>query len=237
MEVIYAMYWKKPDRYYVGKTNSLKRRSKEHLDLLALEAHYNPKLQEAYNSFGAPEISILETCESEEVYAKEYYWITKLDSVSNGYNLIGGRHGDCTATIEEIPLPDLTITCKFILIDSQNNFHYVNNVNEFCKTNPEMSLVWQSAAGEIGRVKRGLRKSYKGYRLYSGVDTISLKEKYVYDIYNNGVFLSTTDNIAEFCRNNTELKDDWHNAADCLRKVCSGTRRQYKGYTVIKKAR
>lgn len=236
MEVIYCLYWKQPDKYYVGKTSSLKRRSKEHLDLLVEGTHYNTKLQDAYNNFGIPDISVLETCEAEEVFSRESHWITKLNSVNNGYNLIGGNHQDSTV-IHDIPIPDPTIVCKFILIDSQNTLHYINNVNEFCKTNPEMSLVWQSAATEIGRVKRGVRKSYKGYRLYNGTSTVSLKEKYVYDIYSNGLFLATTDNIAEFCRNNTELKQDWHNAANCLRKVCSGTRKQYKGYTVIKKAR
>lgn len=235
MEVIYCLHWKQPDKYYVGKTSSLKRRSKEHLDLLVEGTHYNSKLQEAYNSFGMPDISVLETCETEEVFSRESHWITKLNSVNNGYNLIGGKEQNAPPTVEEMPLPDPTISCKFILIDSQNKLHYINNVNEFCKTNPEMSLVWQSAATEIGRVKRGLQRSYKGYRLYNGIDTVSLKEKYIYDIYNNGLFLATTDNIAEFCRDNMELKQDWQSAADGLRKVCSGTRKQYKGFTVVKK--
>lgn len=237
MQVIYSMYWEKSEKHYIGKTDSLKRRSKEHLNLLKSGNHYNFKLQKAYNDFGEPKISILETCEDDEVFLKESYWITKYNSVQNGYNLIGGSLNcePISESVDSLPIPDPTIECKFILIDSQNKLHYINNTNEFCRTNPDLSATWESSAGEINRVKRGVAKSHKGYRLYDGINTIPLKKEYLYDVYKNEVFLCTIENIAEFCRKCPDLSDNWEDAANCLRAVVRGRRKQHKKYKLVKK--
>jgi predicted GIY-YIG superfamily endonuclease len=238
MQVIYTITWPESNKYYIGKTNSIKRRTKEHLDLLTSCTHYNTKLQEAFNTLGTPSISILEICEDTEAFLKESEWITKYDSVNNGYNLIGGTQSKQSITQEKLlPLPDPNISCKLILIDSNDNFHYINNVAEFCRNNAEIANVWESAAVEISRVRRGVRDSYKGYRLYKGVETLAKKSDYVYEVYKNDILIDTVDNLAEFCRNTLDLSDNWSNAAGSLRKVASGTLRQYKEYKVNKKAR
>lgn len=239
MEIIYAMYWKIPNKYYIGKTNSLKRRTKEHLDLLLSGKHYNIKLQEAFNTFGIPEVLTLEVCESDEVYTKESYWISKYDSVNCGYNLVGGttKYKKDILEHDEIPIPDEKIICKFILVDENNNFHYITNLAEFCRNTPNLSMAADSAATDLGKVYRGLKKSYKGYRLYKGIDTIPIKQKYIYDIYKDNTLITTTDNIAEFCRNTPELSEEWYANAGCLRDTAAGRRKQHKKYKAIKKAR
>jgi len=236
MEVVYALHWRIPDKYYIGKTNSLKRRAEEHLKLLSEGKHYNSKLQDAYNAYGNPETVLLETCETPEVFDREAYWISKYNSVINGYNLIGGnktQESVCESTTM-LTTPDTTIKCKLILVDKNDNFHYVNNIAEFCRNNTELSPTWKNAATSISKLSRGVLDYYKGFRVYKGADTLPNKTKYSYKIYKLGVYITTTNNISEFCRNEPDLKEYWKQNADCLSKVANGVRKQHMGYTCEK---
>jgi predicted GIY-YIG superfamily endonuclease/predicted transcriptional regulator with HTH domain len=236
MQAIYGLYFKIPNKYYIGKTNRLKNRIKEHTNLLEKNAHYNHKLQKAYNTYGVPEILTLEICEDDEVFKQECYWIDKFKSVSNGYNQIGetSMQEKYLKHVLPLPLPDLSINCKVILIDKNNQLHYIQNIAEFCRNNSEMSNVWKSAAGEISKMIQGKTKTYKGYRVYKGLDTITSMLRNSYKIYKNNEFIVETNNLAEFCRTNVELSKNWYLAADNLRKVASGTRKHYLEYTCIR---
>lgn len=235
MQAIYGLYWKIPDKYYVGKTNRLRDRISEHTNLLNKGAHYNLKLQEAYNTYGMPEILTLEVCEDDEVFKQERYWIDKFKAVSNGYNQIGENPTQEKYLKDILPLPDPTIKCKVILIDKSNQLHYIQNISEFCRNNLEMSKVWKSAAGEISKMIQGKAKTYKGYRVYKGQDTFMPTIRNSYKIYKNNEFIVETNNLAEFCRTTPDLLDDWYSAANKLRKISSGTtKKPYLNYTCIK---
>lgn len=74
---------------YVGSTKrSFRKRKYEHKNMLNQNKHYNVYLQRSYNKYGKKNFlfEILEEYEPEFCLAMEYYWVTLLNTVKNGYN-------------------------------------------------------------------------------------------------------------------------------------------------------
>lgn len=84
------------EKEYVGCSNNLERRERDHLRELSDNAHANSHLQAAYNKHNKFEWSVLEECEEEGMYERETYWIAELNTFEGkGYNMTsGGRGGD-----------------------------------------------------------------------------------------------------------------------------------------------
>jgi hypothetical protein len=89
------------NRYYVGHTLMQQKetdntfgfwkRWRLHLYYLRKNKHHSIHLQNAYNKYGENniEFKILEYCNDvNEIVKKEQYWIDKLDSYNNGYNIL-----------------------------------------------------------------------------------------------------------------------------------------------------
>lgn len=104
MHSIYRIVNTMDGRSYVGQTNNVKRRRKEHfLDLKAGE-HHNPFLQNAYNKYGhsAFTFEVLEqNIPTEKINEREIYWIERIDSFNTGYNLSSG--GDSPEIVKGTP--------------------------------------------------------------------------------------------------------------------------------------
>ena len=73
---------------YVGQTNNIHRRWQEHRTNYK-NIHKHTKLYEAMRQFGIENFnfSILEECSLEKLNEREQYWIKKLDTFNNGYNM------------------------------------------------------------------------------------------------------------------------------------------------------
>ena len=75
-------------RSYVGSSVHPRIRGKEHIALLKRGKSHSPKLQNAWNKYGASSFvfEVLESCAREALESAEVRWILALDSVTNGYN-------------------------------------------------------------------------------------------------------------------------------------------------------
>jgi predicted GIY-YIG superfamily endonuclease len=68
---IYALYWEEQDLIYIGESDNIERRFKEHLKMLETNKHFNYRVQEVYNTYGLPLFQILEECHINELKIKE----------------------------------------------------------------------------------------------------------------------------------------------------------------------
>jgi hypothetical protein len=82
---IYKLSFNGTDRVYIGQSNNIELRYNIHRTTLNC-GKGTKKLQEAYNSFGMPDIEILVECSIEELDANEISAIEIFDSVKNGFN-------------------------------------------------------------------------------------------------------------------------------------------------------
>lgn len=93
--VIYKIKNTINDKVYIGRTNDLKRRRREHLTNLRNNKHYNRHLQYSFNKYGETNFKfiILEKCKDDEVGQREIDYIEKYNSFRAGYNLTAGGDG------------------------------------------------------------------------------------------------------------------------------------------------
>lgn len=80
-------------KLYIGQSVDIESRWRIHVVELKNNCHHNARLQNAWNKYGEEnfDFSIIEECKSDQLNVREIYWIDKLDSYKNGYNLtIGG---------------------------------------------------------------------------------------------------------------------------------------------------
>lgn len=75
---------------YVGSSVDIHRRWGDHRKRLKKSGHHSPKLQNSWNKHGSEiwKWSILQECEEVRLLFLEAFWMARLDSVNNGYNLI-----------------------------------------------------------------------------------------------------------------------------------------------------
>lgn len=83
-------------KIYVGSSNDVERRWKQHTRLLNNNKHHSIKLQCAWNKYKQDnfKFDIIEECDVNILHNREQYWIDTLDSFAKGYN--------CTALVDNI---------------------------------------------------------------------------------------------------------------------------------------
>lgn len=78
-------------KFYIGSSNDIHRRWKEHINELNRNVHCNKYLQKSYNKYGIEnfEFTIIEVCSEDEQIIREQYWIdiTNCYDKNIGYNL------------------------------------------------------------------------------------------------------------------------------------------------------
>lgn len=92
---IYAITCTASGKQYVGSSNNIKRRLYSHFHLLRMGAHYNPRLQNAWNKYGEGtfKVDVLEAAPVDVLFEREQYWIDALDAYRNGLNLAPYANG------------------------------------------------------------------------------------------------------------------------------------------------
>ena len=93
---IYKLTNKRTGKVYVGQTNNLARREKEHMSDLASGTHHNQRMQQDYNRGDRFSFQVLEHIEGtrDDLNRRENFQIWKHNSFHNGYNQTRG--GDYT---------------------------------------------------------------------------------------------------------------------------------------------
>ena len=92
---IYKIENKINKKIYVGQSINIEKRWKEHKYLLTINKHHNKHLQNAWNKYQEKNFvfSIIEECNQNFLNDREQYWINKLNSYNDGYNLDKGGDG------------------------------------------------------------------------------------------------------------------------------------------------
>lgn len=85
---IYALYWEEQDLIYIGQSQNIESRFKEHLYKLEKQNHTNYKVQDTYNKYGNPKLVLIEKCDILELNNLEIYWTNEFDSINNGLNIV-----------------------------------------------------------------------------------------------------------------------------------------------------
>lgn len=80
---------------YIGQSVDVNYRLKKHFTKLRNQYHENKYLQRSFDKYGENNFKtyILEECPKDELNEKEKYWIKKMDTFKNGYNLTIGGDG------------------------------------------------------------------------------------------------------------------------------------------------
>lgn len=123
---IYLLSFKNTHKVYVGKSIHIEKRYNEHLRDLKNNTHTN-KLLSAYNSFGIPELEIIEVCAESDLSSREEYHIKLWNAVSDGFNHQFRDYGGCLSG-EDHPF------------STYSNAHIIE-VLKYLVSNKETSLV------------------------------------------------------------------------------------------------
>lgn len=98
---VYRILSLKTGRSYIGSAVNLLQRKRQHLLALRQGKHYNQKLQNHYNKYGAEDLrfELMETCSAKLLLVQEQRWIDATGSLASGFNLapraasmLGYRH-------------------------------------------------------------------------------------------------------------------------------------------------
>lgn len=88
---IYKILNKANNKFYIGSSDFIRRRWREHIVLLNSNKHYNSYLQNAWNKYGENtfEFSVIEYCDSKILIQKEQFWLDwfKPYDENIGYNI------------------------------------------------------------------------------------------------------------------------------------------------------
>jgi len=85
---IYALYWSISNMVYIGQSQTINKRYREHLSCLNRNAHANPKVQYQYSLYGKPELVVLEVCNIDQLYSNEIAWTNEFNALVDGLNII-----------------------------------------------------------------------------------------------------------------------------------------------------
>lgn len=82
---IYKIYCTINKKSYIGSSNNVRKRMKEHYNNLNKNKHYNKNLQKAYNKYGSESFlfEILEICTEENRFIREQHYIDLTDKLFN----------------------------------------------------------------------------------------------------------------------------------------------------------
>jgi group I intron endonuclease len=101
---IYLLVFEGTDAVYVGQSNNIEKRYKEHNYTLR-KGQGSSKLQAAYNTYGVPMLEILSICEADALDFKEVFYIKEFNAIDNGFNTaLGGGSGSTNLKGEIHPL-------------------------------------------------------------------------------------------------------------------------------------
>lgn len=85
---IYALYWPISNMVYIGQSQTINKRYREHLSCLSRQVHANPKVQYQYSLHGKPELIVLEICSIDQLYNNEILWTNEFNALVDGLNII-----------------------------------------------------------------------------------------------------------------------------------------------------
>jgi len=80
---IYTLYWEVQDLIYIGQSQNIERRFKEHINDLTKGNHSNYKLQDSYNAYSSPKLIVLQECDINNLNLLEISWQKEFNSLNS----------------------------------------------------------------------------------------------------------------------------------------------------------
>lgn len=223
---IYKLTFNGTDKVYIGKSEDLAKREKEHLAHLRRGTH-SIKMNEAYNKYGTPKLEILCECLEEELDEFEEETIEIYNAVDNGFNTLykAGDTPDNTGILNGMSkYPKKLLLKAFSLLYRTNEtlLHISKRLGIQISTLSSISNgyrhLWLKKQypekySLMLNKRRNLTPNVRKYPDIKGPDGI------IYQI----------TNVRDFCRNHPLLETSGYSH---LNSVMTGKRKQHKGFTL-----
>lgn len=228
MQGIYALYWWDQDLIYVGMTQNLNKRKREHSNAMHKNVHHNYQVQNAYHLYGTPEFIVLEYVDTlEQLADKEIAWCYELDALNT-------EHGLCIIEPGISAYGTQARNSKYTKIDILRVFVLLYKTS---LSYQEISDLTKVSAGNIKSIKLGkchlwLKEKYPDKyglmqkRRFKGTSNVNKK----YGLLQKNGTVYHIINIAQFCREifGTEVT---HQSA--ISAVLRGRKKSHKGFTLV----
>lgn len=79
--------------FYIGQSQNIEQRFKQHISILKRGASCNYKLADAFLEYGMPSLTILEVCHIDTLHSREIDWIKNTNAQESGLNIHSGGLG------------------------------------------------------------------------------------------------------------------------------------------------
>lgn len=143
---VYKISFSNTDKVYIGSSNDIDKRIKQHKAMLESDCHHSYKLQNYYNNNKEYILfSTLQECSEVDKFKVEAYWIGKYNAVQNGFNVAEVLAEDCVryngADANFIGIPEiLEINFRDMLYNKTSMseeivYAYMKYAIEHCNTN------------------------------------------------------------------------------------------------------
>lgn len=224
---IYAIYFEKLDKVYIGQSINIESRFTTHRSLLKL-GHYNYKLHEAYILDSNPLFIVLVECSIQELNSLEINLIKEFNSVEDGLNILSGGttgiHGyyspRCKSSREEL------IYAFTLLGNSSLTLGYISSITGL-KSSMLSSLIKGSRhiwLHEEFPVLAQMVRNNKYSRLSNAQE----------NRYKTNYILVSPEGVEYICTNRNKFAKEHNLNSGHLGAVCRGSELQHKGWTLKK---
>lgn len=227
---IYSLYWEEQDLIYIGQSQNIETRAKEHISLLKRGIHTNYKVQKAYNLYGLPIHSIIEECTIVSCNEAEIFWTKEFDSLNtkHGLNIIeAGQVGWGTNSNNSKYSRFQILKVFSLLYKGQDKVASIENrcnvskavINDILKSNSHLWLKDQYPEEYRQMLNRERICKNISSKLGTNVNIISPKG----DVHSISC-------ITDFCKSLNITDTSLTTIVRGFARVIDGTRKQYKGW-------
>lgn len=226
---IYALYWENIDKIYIGLSQNIETRFREHKTLMRNSKHTNYLIQQAFSKHGLPKFYILEECKVSELPTKEIYWTAE-------FNALDKQVGLCLVAPGIVGFGPNSNASKYSYRQILRVFSLLYKTNDTIKAISIKLKVSDSLVKDIVacNTHKWLQDSYPTqYRLMCN------RKKNHHTIHTKPILCSPTgeiyiveEYIIEFCSKQNTLNHAIKSSSVGIGKVILKKRKQYLGWTL-----
>lgn len=226
---IYALYWEEPDLIYIGLSQTIEGRFKEHTRDMIRGDHSNYLIQKTYNKYGEPNMyHILEECSMLELNNREIYWTNEFDALNSKVGLCivepgkvgwGTRSNASKYSKWQILrvfslLYQTSMTCDEIALKCMVNSSLPTDIKR------EHTHLWLKDIYSSQYNKMLSRPINRTKGVVRGREIVSPE----------GTTYILDTNLTEFCKIHDTLNHSPHSSGKGIGKVIRGSRKSYLGW-------
>lgn len=227
---IYSLYWEEQDLIYIGQSQHIEIRVREHISMLKRCKHTNYKVQNAYNLYGIPKHSVIEECSTALCNAAEVYWTKE-------FNSLNSKHGLNIIEAGQVGWGTNSNSSKYSKVQILKVFSMLYRGTYLIKQIISRTGVPKSTVSDIlvGNSHLWLKEHYtaKYQQMLSRkkiLTSISSKCGSTFNIVSPHGDIYNIASITEFCKSIQDSSISLTSLVRGFARVLDGTRKQYKGW-------